>query len=313
MVGIVLASSVACVGGSEPGTDLLAGVIPVREGATSGPGTELGAGFEVAEGSVLVGGVLRRIKDDLVYKGVQQDDDGWRAVLVVTEPGRAVFNRYVEQGRAAGFEWPSEVPAQSCIGIEPELSCSASVTEGSPEGWHRSLTILLEQRSASAGSGRPPMSSILISYSDVGEQPSGNDRHPDTAGALPDGRNPGAVPQDGWPPLAGTGETFWAARPETHALFTVAKGSRLLMNTVFGVESAGSITVFEVTDDTVEVLNRYVDQADFGRHRPELIHYERDGATVDWVSWTDGGSNVVSVYQQEGQPAWMLLEAWPTD
>jgi hypothetical protein len=68
-------------------------VLPAREDAVHGPGTELGDGFEVPEGARLVG----RVFPD------PQDAHGWSATLLLDGDPMAVYNSLTAQARAAGF------------------------------------------------------------------------------------------------------------------------------------------------------------------------------------------------------------------
>src|SRR5918997_1774614 len=84
---------------TTPPTTLVEGV-PVRADATSGPGTDLVAGFSVVEGSVLLGTVF-----PADYRGSDRGlfDRVTTALLLVTGDARQVFDAYADQAAAIGL------------------------------------------------------------------------------------------------------------------------------------------------------------------------------------------------------------------
>ncbi len=278
---------------------LLGGVIPVRDNVVQPPGTELGGGFIVADGSHLLGATVPYLFYDDGH-GDRSEDDGWQAVLLVDEPGRAVFDRYVDQAEAQGIPI---LGAVRCEGRDGSLTCSADGGDGTP-GRQRSVSFMLHQEPGEGG--RPPVSSLVIDFHSMATLPY------DPTAFLPrePPRNdePGQVPAP-WPDLPRSGDQFWTDRP--HEPFTVKEGSTLLAHSV-RVDEVGTATMFEVTDDPESVIDRYVDQSG-PETSNEVRTFERDGATLTTDAWSDGGTYVIRIVERPGEPTWMLLVAYPTD
>lgn len=120
----------------------------------------------------------------------------------------------------------------------------------------------------------------------------------------------GEVPPTGWPALPEEGEAFWSSKPS--GTFRVAEGSALLMHSVTNYR-VGTLSLFEISDDPQDVLQRYFQQSENGEDMPPITRWEREGTTVEAAGWSDGGGYTLRTYSREGEPTWLLLEAWPSD
>lgn len=78
--------------------------IPVDPATAQGPGTELGNGFTVADGSVLLAGPLPATPTFFSPEGELVPVEGWAAHLVAAGDPRPVMDAYRVQAEAAGFE-----------------------------------------------------------------------------------------------------------------------------------------------------------------------------------------------------------------
>lgn len=319
--GRLLGAGVACTlalagaylawpdGGPSPYTGrqvLLDGIIPVRERAAAPPGTPLGAGLEVQQGSYLVGEVL----PTLYSASDGAPDDGWRAIIAVTEPGPRVFERYIANAQEAGFDPRGRSPNGTfCRTVSASLVCRAVHAEGANEA-RRWLVFDLLQHGGRPE--RPSQSRLVIEYHDVGEppySPSGLEEVPDDPG---NGLS-GEAPRGSWPDLAEEGEPFRTARPGEP--FTVVDGTRLVLPTVTGdtccdLGFTNTLTLFEVVGDPQAVIGDFLAQSEVQERTFERV---QGGVRQLSASWSDGGSYTIQIWVQPGRPTWALLTANPTD
>jgi hypothetical protein len=113
----------------------------VREAAAAGPGTPLGAGLEVPEGSVVLGASF----PDL-------EGGGFRALLLVPGDPVDVFNDLRDQGATMGLEGGA-----GCLSAGDRLGCSARLVDPA-DG--ETLTLSLTRRVTDLGS----MSGLGLRY-----------------------------------------------------------------------------------------------------------------------------------------------------
>jgi len=287
-------------------TELVGGLIPVRANITTPPGEPIADGFEVADGSLMVGYPL----PNLYWSADKIEDDGWTAYFVVTEPGRAVLDRYLQQARELGFP----VSGPSCRIDRGIRACGGGASEGLnyKDGYTHGRSIGFELMQGRGTSDHPPLSSIVITYRVLGDppyppaQPVEVAPEPETS----------TVPAD-WPPLPEVGEEFWADRP-----FKVVPGTILLahptsVGTVFG---SGTTSLFEVTGDPEKVLDAFWDQRLTSPNGQRLSREERgdytwsrDGVTIRVLTWTDGKGQAFRIWKQAGRPPFLVVETTPSD
>jgi hypothetical protein len=290
---------------------LLDGRIPVREGLVGRAGARIRDGFVVEDGSALIGVPLPDLYS-VAHGGMPLASEGWRAFLVVTEPGRRVLERYVEQAQALGFAM-SDV---SCYEDERLLFCQSGVTEGfsREDGYdhYRSLWISLQQGPAHEARSRPPMSAIAIVYGEVGDPPYPEpEAHPVPPNAT---EAAGEVPDD-WPPLSPIGEEFWSFRTtRDRSRYKVVPGTTQLAPSMTN-SGHDAQTLFEVTVDPRAVFDAFLSQAPSPRlaQRASPRKWERDGITVQLLAWTDGTGQSLTVVEQPGLPTMLLHSSTPSD
>ena len=95
--------------------------VPVAKVAAGPPGTALGAGFVVAEGSTLVGPVSPVTLP--ITRGVAGTGVRWQALLWVSDDLPTVVDRYLAQGEALGLRWVGVGP--TCTEREGAYRCRA--------------------------------------------------------------------------------------------------------------------------------------------------------------------------------------------
>jgi hypothetical protein len=155
-------------------------VIPTAPGATKPPGTELGNGFTVPDGAVLVGFPIPRVQGQ-----------GWRAVLLVEGDPRSAIDGLTGQAERAGFSVNSGCRRTRYGGV-PAFECEAA---GTQQQARRSVFVSLYRGLTGFG----PASHMIVSYADDLSGAGGSsisDQATSTPPSLP----------TRWPALARTGE-----------------------------------------------------------------------------------------------------------
>jgi hypothetical protein len=292
-------------------TELLGGEIPVRENITRLAGADIADGFVVAEGSALVGAPLPFLYSTMAGEE-PLEDDGWTAILLVTEPGRAVMERYVEQAVSLGFP----VGRFHCETDEAEdlLACSAEAFEGFSydDGYDHGRSLTMDLLQGPAHRTRPPLSSIVITHRRVGDAPYPRAEPTDSA---PTGTDVAGEVPVGWPAIPDVGEQFWSSRP-----FEVVPGTILLAHPtgLGGTPSGGTLSIFEVTADPDDVFAAFVAQRPDGRSgRTDPVDpassWTRDGVTMHQLSWLDGQGQTLRIWERPGRPTLLVVETTPSD
>lgn len=243
------------------GPDTSENVVPegaVLPTALSEPGTALGNGFEVADGSVLIGAPVP-LGITVVLDGEPVVDEGWTAYLYVTGNPSDVVNRYIAQAEAEGLI-PTAQPDGEVFEMEGE--------EVPPTGYERCGTLGDGSYacSASAGdNGRRCLAASLVrsdtaSHLRLTYMLNATEVSPCIAlGGLAVNADlePPDPPTD-WPPLPSLGDEFgtpWGVL----APITVQGGSRMVAAPLPSPDCGGP-AVAQVTGDPAEVLDRYVDE-----------------------------------------------------
>ena len=302
LAAVVVVAACGGDGDDDPQATEIAG-IPVLEGHTAGPGAELGDGFTVADGSVLLGdpvptGVA------FEHRGEPIDDRGWRALLLVTGDAGEVLESYARQAAAVGLPLTSRYGEGRCVDdFTSVVTCDLRGQVGSD---FDGRSIALELQRGTARSRHAPRSHLLMSYSETGEPPyrtSPVDVCPRCRDVVP----PPAP--TGWPPLPAVGERYESTGNRRAGL--VEPGSHLVAHPA-SLAIAGTVALFVVTDDPEEVLDRYMAQ-----QGADQVFEERrrdDGATVIRRSWRAGGGEYdADVVIRDGRPTYLLMEHYASD
>lgn len=286
----------------------LDGVVPARAGITLPPGSPIGSGFEVAEGSYLLAGAMPYLYSTM-HGGDPIEDDGLQAWLLVTEPIRTVVDRYLSQAMAAGFE----MTPVDCMDGEGVLRCSTSCAvdcgfpyEEEPRYEH-GRTLLISGVQGRARPDQPPMSHLDIDYRRIGDPP-----YPGEDGYLPPDDPPstpvGTVPED-WPPLPDVGEPIYSFND-----FEVAPGTVLLAHGLNAFSGSGeAIAIFEVVEDVDTVIDDFAAQPRFPAENLTRETLTRDGHRYDHVYWSDGQSQSLEFHDPPNGPTILVLRSYIAD
>jgi hypothetical protein len=285
--------------GSDDPVTRIAG-IPVLEGHTSGPNTELGGGFSVVDGSLLLGVPM---PPRASYGANPPPLHGWRALLLVTGDAGAVFTAFAHQAARAGFVF-DETNDGFCRQEDEVLTCDAYASEG-PYEHRRELQLGL--RRGQPGPERRPVSHMSIEYSVTGTPPP-------TAG--PPERcecgvaDRGVEVPDDWPALPGEGQPFEDSLPHQDAM-DVEPGSRPVAHPV-PLRGLWSSALFLVTDEPEEVLDRYERQLD-PHDRFERRQRVAGGSRLHRFWGHGGGTYTADLLIRPGGPDYLLIEHSPHD
>lgn len=282
---------------------LLDGVVPARAGITLPPGTSIGAGFEVAEGSYLLGSALPYLYSSTTPGHDTIQDEGFQAWLLVTEPIGDVIDRYRTQAVEAGFEMTPidcEGTAVLICSTTCELRCGAPHQVDYRHGQG------LEIRGVQGSGDQVPTSHLSINYRQIGDPPyPGDDSVPPSDPPPPS--QYGALPEE-WPPLPEVGEPI-----DSFNDFEVASGTVLLAHGLGSIGWGETTAIFEVVGDLETVIDRFTSQPEYPEHDPYRFTLTRDGHRYDDVSWTDGQSQSLEFYDPPDGPTILVLTSYVSD
>jgi hypothetical protein len=121
LLGVLLAIG-GCGDSSATSQEPTASDLPVIPSAAGPPGTSLGDGFTVVDGTVLIGDPIP-IGVAVVYEGQPIVDDGWTATAILTGADPiGIVDAYMRQAAEAGLV---EQPGTGCIRDLDVAICSA--------------------------------------------------------------------------------------------------------------------------------------------------------------------------------------------
>jgi hypothetical protein len=260
---------------------------PVLQGGVQQPGSAIGDGFVVAEGSLLLGTTFAT-GPHLELHGRSIADDGWKALLFVTGDVQRVLGDYIEQARDAG------IPADPLRCSEPRGPTESEDCwfEGSVGERGRSRGINGEFVRGSPN----PESHLMLTYSD----PDGADagEPPEPYDTLDEPTTP--FPAE-WPRPPTVGEGFGV-------LVSLERNSRLVAPPATG--GIRRWAVVAIYGSAIDVLDRYARQLESRRwRRVEQTPRHRDFADLR-VSYgvMDAGVTFTAT-PVTGELAFMLVEA----
>lgn len=300
MVAVMVAVAVVVLPGDRPLAPRPSIVrvqgVPVLADATKDAGTSLGNGFSVVEGSLLLGAVLPSGSAGS-FGGVPIEDDGWRAMLLMTGDARDVFDAYAEQAAAIGLSVVPERPGGMCSVEDGVFRCSGVGEAGS--FFDRSIQIALWR--APLEGDRRPLSHLLLQYRQAGPNP---DRESDSADYTGDQWNGNPPLPEDWPDLPDVGEPY---DPDYGGL-RVEEGSQLVAHPArSSICPPGTTALFHVTGNPAGVVSAYVAQlpSDGG----SLNERRDDGATVFSTGWNAGGDSYgAAAFVRDGEPTYLLID-----
>lgn len=286
-----------CGNGDGPEETRVAG-IPVLEGATSGPGTELGAGFTVAEGSVLVGTTFPAVDEPV-------PNPGFSALLLVTGSFQEVFDAYRRQAAELGVQVrPGNAETrQFCWEVSGAFTCGGS---GNITSDVAGPTVSMTADRGPQRGDRPPVSHLLLGYEDAGP---GEPGPPVTPRRWQP--EPGVPPlPDGWPELAEEGEAYGPGKGQEP--LRVPEGTELVAPPATPTPRCfgGSTVVLRTEEDPEVVVDRIVPDDAFSASRDR---WSEDGGDFMEVYWTDGSSWILRSSTRPDEPTYLLLDHCAAD
>lgn len=297
LVALFVVAATACSKSDSASRATTFDGVPVRVGATRGPGEAIADGFVVPAGARLLGAPFPPVHSE-------QDQSGWNAYFIVTGTPQSVIADIRRQADAHGITTIPRENFGTC------LSSYDAVTRCAVEGWtsdpgrSRGVEIRFARRSD------PPMSLLHLRYHDpqrvTGEptwQPWPN---PDVPGST-------AIPLPAtWKPLAGIGQPVFADDPEFPNDIHVAAGSELISAPSAASSDASGIdrvAIMLVRGNVDDVVGRYARQfaqasldADPRLDHP-IEHYRYRGWSVveaHYGSPGDGGNGIVQAVTVDG-------------
>lgn len=287
------------------GRVLLDDLVPARAGVTLPPGTPIGAGFEVAEGSYLLGGALPYLYSTM-HGGDPIEDDGFQAHLLATQPIRDVLERYRAQAVAAGFQM-SPVACSDDAGVVACLTqCQVACGFPNADGFEHGRALSIGGTQGRVGADQPPLSHVGITYRRIGEPPFPTDDVVGPEDSAPAAR--GTVPED-WPPLPEVGEPVYSFND-----FEVAPGTILLAHGLLATRGSGeTVAIFEVVDDVDSVIDRFASQPRVPEEHPTRETLQRGDHRIDRVSWSDGRSQTLELHDLPDGPTILVLTSYVAD
>lgn len=300
----------ACGDSNDDGNAISDGA--ARDDVVSAPGSPLGNGFKVAEGSALIG-VPVPLGTTVVQDGEPVTDEGWTAYLFVTGDPEDVLVSYLAQAEEQGLT-PAPLPDWEPFGEEGDDSpvewarCGAgggaAYFRCAATAWDGGDRCLDAELIRSDSASHLELTLMLNQWSDTCGNPTGVPAKAD--GGVPD------VPEQ-WPDRPRTGEEFGAPW-EYLSDVVVQDGSEVIAAPVPGAACGGVTAVLAVNGDPEAVLDRYV------RHFHGLTsadahetaeRAQRDGVTLERrvVNEMAGGrfftADLVTVDGEGG--AWLYL------
>lgn len=296
--------------------------VPVLPSVRAGPGSEMRDGFEVEEGTVLVGTVF---PDGIASPFGEITDEGWWALLFVSGEPSEVLEAYLAQAEAIGMarvavpeggpeflreDLPADAQRYTACGVASEggpggYSCSGlALTDGGAPCLHVNLV--------RRPTGDTVESSLQLRYV-IGE-----------GGCVADGfhtiGDPDApappLPKD-WPELPAEGERLGAAFGML-ADVEVAEGSGVAAPPFGDGGCGGSAAVLTASEDPMAVLEAYGSEFDaLAPHaeRTEMATRElRGGLTLREIRRQElggGGTYAARLVERASEPALLVLSACP--
>lgn len=299
LLGTIALVVSACGGSSATSPQSTTTTPPVIPSAAGPPGTSLGDGFAVVEGTTLIGDPIP-IGVAVVYQGEPILDDGWTATSIVDGGDPiGIVDAYMRQAEKVGL---AEQPGTGCTSDIDVAICSAFARSADPA----------EPRSVSATVVRGLREDVLSDHVIV--RFSTTDLYWEYGQVRRAGDADLAIPAStAWPPLKTVGEPLGTAGETTHAV-VLQDGSRLAgpprlnLNDVTG----GIVAILEVTGDPRSVLQTYLDHlAELGLAgaAPEVLEIGDAVVTRAYPGEAGGDSFAFTLVERPGRPTWLAIES----
>ena len=283
---------------SEPAPEVATPEPVVIPSAAGPPGTSLGDGFTVVEGTTLIGEPIP-IGVAVVQSGTPIVDGGWTASLVI-EGGdpMEILDAYMNQAEAAGLVRQS---GPGCMLDRGVTICMVFARSSEPTP-PRSFTAQIVR-----GSRDDVLSDHVVlrfSTTELSWQygPTVDEGGP----SVPAAPTP-------WPPLPGVGEGIGTAGELVNDV-PVQEGSRLAGPPHLNLDDAtgGIVAVLEVTADPRTVLDAYIDhlvEVTGSTSSPESRQIGTAAVTTAYAGDAGGDGFELTLVEREGRPTWLAVSA----
>lgn len=300
LAGVALLAASACGESSsrgEPESDLER---PTTATAGGSPGTPLGDGFTVIEGTQLIGDPIPAPPTEFTDDAYVYGDDGWTATMAVT--GADPLNllaAYARQAADAGMT-PSSDPR--CLDDRGVWTCTVNALSPGEEN-PRTVTIT----SMRGTQGDLSVDHLVLRYSTLlrnWHHISGNRDAPPPGGVSLEVPAPPVMAE-----LPDVGEAVGTA-PEIDAELRVQPGSRLAGPVGLNDNASGIHAIFEVTGDPQAVLDAYIDHltAQTVESSGQDVRTTGDGTfTVAELGSLGGDSFVLTLIERPDRPTWLSI------
>ena len=298
VLGVIAFVISACGDSSATRSQATTTIPPVIPSADGPPGTSLGDGFAVVDGTTLIGDPIP-IGVAVVYQGQPIIDAGWTATSIVDGGDPiAILDAYMRQAEQVRLV---EQPGTGCARDADVTICSAFARSSNPgEPRSVSATVVRGWREDVLSDHVIVRFSTADIYSEHGQVGSAGDRASDIASST------------AWPPLKSVGEPLGTAGETTHEV-VVQEGSRLAGPPRLNVDDAtgGIVAILEVTDDPRSVLQTYLDHlAELGPNgsAPEVLEIGDAVVTKAYPGEAGGDHFTLTLVERPGRPTWLAIE-----
>lgn len=266
---------------------------------TSGrPGTSLGDGFTVVEGTTLIGDPIP-IGASVAQSGTEVIDEGWTASLIIDggDP-MEILEAYLRQAEAAGLV--GETDPRCALDLDVTI-CSVFARTPEPAAPHSFTARVVRGLREDVLSDHVVLRfATTYLYWQYIPAPAG-----DRVSEVP------AAPSE-WPPLAEVGDGLGTAGELQHEI-VVQEGSRLAgpphLNLDYG--TGGVEVVLEVTGDPRQVLDLYLDHLgeEAGHSDPAVQEIDAAVVTTAFAGGGGGDGFDLTLVEREGRPTWLAISA----
>jgi hypothetical protein len=298
LLGTMALAIGACGDSSATGPQSTSTRAPVIASAAGPPGTALGDGFTVVEGTTLIGDPIP-IGVAVLYQGQPIVDEGWTATSIAAggDPIE-IIDAYMRQAEDAGLV---QQPRTGCARDLDVTICSAFARS----------TDAAEPRSLAATVVRGGRDDVLSDH--VVVRFSTTDLYWEHGQVGGPGDQDLTIPAStAWPPLASVGEPLGTAGETTHAV-VVQEGSRLAGPPRLDLDDAtgGIVAILEVTGDPRSVLQTYLDhlaQLGLEGRTPEVLEIGDAVVTTAYPAEAGGDHFTITLVERSGRPTWLVIE-----
>jgi len=275
---------------------------PVIPSAAGPPGTALGDGFTVIEGTVLIGDPIPT-GDALDSDTIPRIDEGWTATLLVDggDP-EAIVEEYLRQAEEIGLARDGGTPCRQDVQDARVVVCV---------GFARSAD-RSEPRSLSVRTVRGRRTDVVSDHVVVQYSTHENAWRSGNQPAIDDGDPAALEPPAEWPSRPTVGDALPSAN-EITSVIPIQEDSRVAGPVRLNLDdtTGGIVATLEVTGDPGTVFQAYLDvlaaQADWTRGPDE--RKIGDATLTQARAGVLGGDSIqLRMVERPGRPVWLVID-----